>query len=231
MSKNYLIIGGSSGIGLSLARQLATENNIIVASRSWNHGNLKNIQHVTYDVTGDDSLNLEVEHIDGLAYCPGTINLKPFHRLKIIDFQKDLEINLLGAVKTIQSVLPLLKKAGQSSVVMFSTVAVNQGMGFHASVATAKGAVEGLGKSLAAELAPKVRVNIIAPSITDTPLAGKLLSSEEKIQASAKRHPLNKVGTSEDIANMAAFLLSDRSSWITGQILGVDGGLSTIKPL
>jgi NAD(P)-dependent dehydrogenase (short-subunit alcohol dehydrogenase family) len=164
------------------------------------------------------------------VYCPGSINLKPFHRFSIDEFKNDFEINLLGAVKTIQAALPALKKANGSSVVLFSTVASQLGMPFHASVASAKSAVEGLAKSLAAEYATNgIRVNVVAPSLTDTPLAEKLLSSPEKREASDKRHPLGRVGNPEDIAATVAFLLSEKTAWVTGQILHVDGGMGALK--
>jgi 3-oxoacyl-[acyl-carrier protein] reductase len=222
MSKSYLIIGGTSGIGFALKTKLISEGHqVIDASRT---------AELTLDATKDvlDIATLP-ESLQGLAYCPGTINLKPFHRLTEQDFLQDFQVNVLGAVKVIQTVLPLLKKSERASVVLFSTVAVAQGMPFHASVATAKGAIEGLTKSLAAELAPHIRVNCIAPSLTDTPLASKLLSSEEKKKSSAERHPLKQVGTAEDIAAMAAFLLTENSTWISGQILHVDGGLSSLR--
>lgn len=223
MSKTFLIIGASSGIGLALSNQLKAEgNHVIAASRN---GDLK------FDALADafDSSNLP-ERLDGVAYCPGSINLKPFHRLTAQDFSDDFNINVLGAVKVIQAVLPKLKNADQSAIVFFSTVAVAQGMPFHASVAAAKGALEGLTKSLAAELAPKIRVNCIAPSLTDTPLAAKLLSNDDKKKASAERHPLKQIGTAEDIAAVAAFLLTSKAKWISGQIIGIDGGLSTLRP-
>ena len=149
--------------------------------------------------------------------------LKPDH------FSEDLEINFLSLVKVVHELLPKLKKADQASLVFFSTVAVQIGMPFHTSVAAAKGAIEGFAKSLAAEYAPNFRVNVIAPSLTDTPLAGKLLSSEDKKEKMAERHPLKRVGTTKDIAKVASFLLQDDSSWITGQIIGVDGGMSTLN--
>lgn len=223
MSKTYLIIGASSGIGLALSNQLKAEGNkVINASRT---GDLK------FDAL-TDSLDISTlpESLDGVAYCPGSINLKPFHRLTAQDFSDDFNINVLGAVKVVQAVLPKLKNAEQSALVFFSTVAVAQGMPFHASVAAAKGALEGLTKSLAAELAPKIRVNCIAPSLTDTPLAAKLLANEDKKKASAERHPLKLIGTAEDIASLAAFLLSPKAKWISGQIVGIDGGLSTLRP-
>jgi NAD(P)-dependent dehydrogenase (short-subunit alcohol dehydrogenase family) len=179
--------------------------------------------------TGDDQLSLDIDRLDGLVYCPGTINLKPFHRLKAEDFLEDFEINVMGAVKSIQDMLPLLKKSENASVVMFSTIAVQQGMGFHSSVAASKGAIEGFARALAAELAPKIRVNVVAPSIVNTPLADRLLNTDDKVKASEKRHPLQKIGTADDIAAMAQLLLSDESSWITGQIMHVDGGMSAIK--
>ncbi|MDZ7358758.1 MAG: SDR family oxidoreductase, partial [candidate division KSB1 bacterium] len=170
------------------------------------------------------------ELLDGVVYCPGTINLRPFRQLKEEDFLTDFKINALGAVKTIQGTLNRMKKVEQTaSIVLFSTVAVQTGMSYHASIASAKGAVEGLTRSLAAELAPKIRVNCIAPSLTDTPLAARLLGSEEKQQAAAERHPLKRFGQPEDIANLACFLLSDESSWITGQVLHVDGGMSSVR--
>ena len=168
------------------------------------------------------------DEIHGVVYCPGSINLKPFRALKPAQFQQDFEINVLGAVKVLQAAQRKLKK-GEASVVLFSTVAVGQGMPFHASVAASKGAIEGLTKSLAAEWAPNIRVNCIAPSLTDTPMAARLLSTPEKIEASGNRHPLKRVGTATEIADLAAFLLSEKSSWITGQIIGIDGGMSTLK--
>lgn len=137
----------------------------------------------------------------------------------------------MGAVKTLQSVVKTMKKNEGASIVFFSTVAVKQGMPFHASVAASKGALEGITRSLAAEFAPKVRVNCIAPSVTDTPLAGRILSSDEKKEASGKRHALNRVGTAKEVARMATFLLSNESSWMTGQVIGLDGGMSAIRPL
>jgi 3-oxoacyl-[acyl-carrier protein] reductase len=223
MSKNYLIIGASSGIGLAISNLLKAEGHqVIEASRN---GDVK------FDAVTDsfDTSTLP-ERLDGVAYCPGSINLKPFHRLTTQDFSDDFNINVLGAVKVIQAVLPKLKNAEQSAIVFFSTVAVAQGMPFHASVASAKGALEGLTKSLAAELAPKIRVNCIAPSLTDTPLAAKLLANDDKKKASAERHPLKQIGTSDDIASLACFLLSQKAKWISGQIIGIDGGLSTLRP-
>lgn len=233
MAKNYIIVGGSSGIGFELTKQLSEEGHkVTVLSRSKGElDSLSNISHITYDVTSNDDLDIDLDIIDGFAYCPGTINLKPFHGLKPQDFQEDFDINVKGAVKTLQAVMKTMKKSEGSSIVFFSTVAVSQGMPFHASVAASKGALEGITRSLAAELSPKVRVNCIAPSVTDTPLASRILSSDEKKKKSGERHALNRVGTSEEVARMAKFLLSDDSSWMTGQVIGLDGGMSAVRPL
>ncbi len=224
-NKNIVVIGGNSGIGKSVAALLEQSG-----------ANL-----TLYSKSGDGTKKLDItenfeeipdlpEVIDGLVYCPGTINLKPFHRIGMDEFKQELEINFYGAVRVLQAAMKRLKKSESSSVVLFSTVAVQTGMGFHASIASAKGAVEGLTRSLAAEWAPaKIRVNAIAPSLTDTPLAANLLSSPEKKEASDKRHPLGRVGTSEDIAQAVCFLLSEESSWMTGQIIHVDGGMSVLK--
>jgi 3-oxoacyl-[acyl-carrier protein] reductase len=231
MSKNILIIGASSGIGHETAVQL-TAKGYSVFSASRNQPDIVGVSHIAWDATNPDATvfaNLP-EELHGVVYCPGTINLKPFHRLSQDDFKNDFQINVLGAISVIQAVLPKLKKANNASIVMYSTVAAKIGMGFHASVAASKGAIEGLTISLAAELASsKIRVNCIAPSLTDTPLANNLLSTDEKKEASNKRHPIGRYGTATDIANMTTFLLSDESGWITGQVFGVDGGMGSIK--
>ena len=234
MLKKYLVIGGSSGIGLALTNRLAAEGNkVIVLSRNQNQLELNdNIEHHKFDVLDEtQSFPILDQEFSGLAYCPGSINLKPFKSFKEQEYIDDFRINALGAVKVIKHYLHNLKKAENSSIVLFSTVAVQTGMPYHASVAMAKGAVEGLTRSLAAEFAPKIRVNCIAQSLTDTPLASKLLSTDDKKEASAKRHPLNSVGKAEEIANAAYYLLSEESSWVTGQILHVDGGMSSLRLL
>jgi 3-oxoacyl-[acyl-carrier protein] reductase len=223
-TKNFLIIGGSSGIGKALAQQLSAAGHTVASTSRTDS------DYYTFDAVTDQLTLTELPQVlDGVAYCPGTINLKPFHRLTENDFTEDFRVNVLGAVRTLQQILPLLKNSNQASVVLFSTVAVQQGMAFHASVAAAKGAVEGLAKSLAAEWAPKIRVNAIAPSLTDTKLAEKLLATDEKKKAAAERHPLKQIGRAEDVARMAAFLLTDQSNWITGQVFHVDGGLSGVR--
>lgn len=231
MNKRFAIIGASKGIGLELARQLSERGDEVLAfNRTANEpGGLQNVTTYEFDAENADEFPPIEGAIDGLAYCPGTINLKPFHRLTESDFLNDLRVNLLGAVAVIQKLLPNLKAAETSSIVLFSTVAVQTGMGFHASIAASKGAVEGLTRSLASEFAPKIRVNCIAPSLTDTPLAERLLSSPEKREASAARHPLKAIGDPAEIAAAAAFLLSDQASWMTGQILHIDGGMSSVR--
>ena len=229
--KVFLIIGGSSGIGLSVAEKL-TEEGAEVFSTSRDITKFFPGKKIQLDVSDDLSeLNSHLpEKLDGLIYCPGTINLKPFNRLTDQDFLNDFSINVLGAVKVIRQVINKLKKAENSSIVLYSTVAVKTGMGFHSSVAASKSAVEGLAISLSAEFANSgIRVNTIAPSLTDTPLSANLLSSPEKRENSAKRHPAGRIGTSRDISSATLFLLSEDSSWITGQVLHVDGGLSSLR--
>ena len=230
--KNIVIIGCGSGIGLATAKELHKTHQVLGISRTKTSeiDNL-NIQFYEKNILSDSLENITFpEKIDGLVYAPGSINLKPFNRLTEEDFRNDFEINVLGAVKIIQKLLSNLKKSDNASIVLFSSVAAKTGMPFHASIATSKAAIEGLTKSLAAELAAqKIRVNAIAPSLTDTPLASQLLSSEERREASAKRHPLQKIGQPEEIAKMVVFLLSESGSWITGQTIGIDGGIGSLK--
>jgi NAD(P)-dependent dehydrogenase (short-subunit alcohol dehydrogenase family) len=227
--KNILLIGGSYGIGLAIAKELQYENKVYIASRTNENIADMNVTYLPFDATTDtlDTSKLP-EVIDGLVYCPGSINLRPFRGLKPEAFENDLQINFISLVKVIQTILPNLSASNQSSIVLFSSVAASMGMPFHTSVAASKGAIEGFAKALAAEYAPKIRVNVIAPSLTDTPLADKFLNNETKQEKSAERHPLKRFGKPEDLANMASFLLSEKSSWISGQIFHVDGGMSTL---
>ena len=229
-NKNILIIGGSSGIGLALAELLASNNNIYVASRSNENVKHLNVQHITFDATQEELDTSELpDHLHGFVYCPGSINLRPFKGLKLDAFQSDFEINVLGAVRSLKSVLGHLSASGDAAVVFYSTVAVQTGMPFHSSVASSKGAIEGLTRSLAAEFAPKIRVNAIAPSLVNTPLASKFLNNETKIEKANERHPLGRVGSAIEIAQATAFLLSKESSWMTGRILQLDGGIGNLK--
>ena len=229
MKKNILIVGGSSGIGLEIVKQLHEEHNVYVANRT--NEPLSNFKHqfIKIDIT-EETIDSSIlpESLDGLVYCPGTINLRPFRGLKPETFISDFNINVMGAIKNIQAVLKNLNQSEHSSIVLFSSVAVQTGMPFHSSIAASKGALEGLTRSLAAELAPKISVNAIAPSITNTPLADKFLNNEAKMERAIDRHPLKKIGSPKELANTAIFLLKN-SSWITGQIISVDGGIGTLK--
>lgn len=228
MKKNILLIGGSHGIGFEMAKTLQNNFEVYIASRTQEELHQLNVTHIPFDATTDElDTALLPEELHGFAYCPGSINLKPLKMLSMEVFRQEMELNFFSLVNVVKTIIP--KMVEGSSMVFFSTVAVGTGMPFHTSVAAAKGAIEGFAKSLAAEYAPKVRVNCIAPSLVDTTLAGRLLNNDKKKEMMSSRHPLKRVGEAQDIANLAVFLLSDKSSWVTGQIMGVDGGMSTLN--
>jgi NAD(P)-dependent dehydrogenase (short-subunit alcohol dehydrogenase family) len=228
MKKNILLIGGSHGIGFEIVNLLKDSHNLFVASRTADNIASFPVTHIQFDVSIDElDLSQLPEDLHGFVYCPGSINLKPIKMMDLEDFKADMEINFFSLVKTVKEVLP--RMAENSSMVFFSTIAVAMGMPFHTSVSAAKGAIEGFSKALAAEYTPKIRVNVIAPSLVDTPLASRLLSNDRKKEMMAERHPLKRVGTAQDIAHMAVSLLKEDSGWMTGQVLGVDGGMSSLN--
>ena len=227
--QKHLIIGASSGIGKALAEMLLAEGHEVYGTHHSNDA-LDGVQSISFDVVNDTfDPSFLPDTIDSFTYCPGAIDLKPFSRIKREDMIADMQLQVFAAVGILQEILTRLKKSSNASVLFFSTVAVQAGFNYHSQVAMSKGAIEGLSRSLAAELAPTVRVNTIAPSLTDTPLAEKLLSNDAKREANADRHPLKRVGTADDIAAMAAFLHSEKASWISGQVMRVDGGMSSLK--
>jgi Dehydrogenases with different specificities (related to short-chain alcohol dehydrogenases) len=226
--KNILLIGGSHGIGLEVATKLSEKNQVYVASRTIGQLPQTNITHIPFDVLSENLSEKNLpDQIHGFVYCPGSINLKPFKTMSEEIFRNEMEINFFGLVKTVKSIIGNMEEGG--SMVFFSTVAVSTGMPFHTSVSSAKGAIEGFARALAAEYAPKLRVNVIAPSLVDTPLSERLLNNDKKREMMAQRHPMKKVGSASDIANAAIFLLDYENSWITGQVIGVDGGISTLN--
>jgi len=228
MKKNILLIGGSYGIGLEMAKMLSKENEVFIASRSNEHLSNIDATHIPFDALNEDIDDKAIpETLDGFVYCPGSINLKLFKTMGIDTIQNDMEINFIALARTVKSIINRMNEG--SSMVFFSTVAVGTGMPFHTSVSAAKGAIEGFARALAAEYAPKIRVNVIAPSLVDTPLSERLLSNDKKKEMMSERHPMKRVGNAADIANMAVFLLSSDNSWITGQVIGVDGGMSSLN--
>lgn len=226
--KNILVVGGSKGIGREIVNsQLEKGNNCYNFSRTESGINNQNLIEEKIDILSDELP--DIENIDSVIYCPGSINLKPILQLKEEDFVNDFNINVLGAIKTVKKYLNNLKKGDDPSLLFFSTVAVGQGMPFHSSVSVAKAGIEGLTKSLAAELAPSIRVNCIAPTITRTDMAQRILRNEKIEENIANKHPLKKICEAKDISDMADFLISHNAKNITGQIMHVDGGMSTLK--
>lgn len=225
--KTVIIIGGSKGIGKATVDLLINTHKVINLSRTAPETTHQNLTHYNCDVLNDELP--EIESADALIYCPGSINLKPISRLSIDDFKSDFEINVLGAVKAIQKYLKILSQSDNASIVLFSTVASKLGMPFHASIATAKSGVEGLVKSLGAELAPKVRINAIAPTVTNTELASKLLRNDRMIENIIERHPLKKYLQPDEVAQMANYLISDHATSISGQIFNLDCGIVSFK--
>lgn len=225
--RNILIIGGSKGIGSAVLLQQLESNRVYNISRSAPELTHPNLTHFGLDVLQNELP--AIDEIDSLVYCPGSITLKPISNLSVDDFRKDFEINVIGAVKAIQKYLPVLKKGDEPSIVLFSTVAVKLGMPFHASIATAKAGVEGLTKSLGAELASVVRVNAIAPTITDTSLSASILRNDRMKENMVDRHPMKSYLKPDEVANMVDFLISEKANSISGQIFEMDYGLVTFK--
>lgn len=225
--KTYIVVGGSKGIGNAIVQNLLQNNNVINISRTQPKYTHNNLTHYDCDILTDELP--EIESADGLVYCPGSINLKPIKRLSLEDFRNDYEINVIGAVKSIQQYIKALKNGDDPSIVLFSTVAAKLGMPFHASIAAAKSGVEGLVKSLGAEMATSLRINAIAPTVTNTELASKLLRNDKMIESIAERHPMKKFLQPEDVAGMAEFLLSKKAASISGQVFEMDCGIVSFK--
>lgn len=223
-----LVVGAARGIGAAVARKLRSSGNHVLGTSRTPDGNQTTL---AFDAADPSPALALPERLDGVVYCPGTVNLKPFHRLTREEIQHDLEVNTLGAVRLLQLALPALKKSDRASVVLFSTVAVGTGMPMHASIALAKGAIEGLARSLAAEWAPRIRVNVIAPSLTNTPLVAPLVATPEKIEASSARHPLKRIGNAEETAAWVEHLLGSSAGFMTGQVIHLDGGMSSLRTL
>lgn len=234
MAGDYVIVGGSNGIGLEITRRLVTAGQAVtVLSRSNESlAAFPSVSHVHWDATSDEIASEQLPNsIAGLVYCPGSINLRPFSSLKPDMFRADFELNVMGAIKSIQASLPGLKAEGASSILLFSTVAVQQGMPAHASIAVSKGAIEGLTRTLATELSPGIRVNCLAPALTETKMTERFFRDAERAKALGEKYPMARTGTPSDLAAMACLLLSAEAGWITGQVIGVDGGMSTIRKM
>ena len=222
-----LIIGGTKGIGKAIVSEVIEQHEVVCLSRNISDFTHNNYKHIKFDVLNDEFP--EIESLDTLIYCPGTINLKPISSLTLDDFRYDFELNVIGAVKAIKKYLNLLKKSENPSILMFSTVATKLGMPYHTSVSVSKSGIDGLVKTLGAELAPKIRINAIAPTITNTDLASKILRNEKVIENMIERHPLKKILSPDEIAKMACYLISKNSSSISGQIFNMDAGIVSFK--
>jgi len=225
--KNIVIIGGTKGIGKAIVREVVDNNNVVCLSRNQTDFSHDNYTFHNFDALVDDYPDFE--SVDCLIYCPGSINLKPISTLSLDDFRNDFELNVIGAVRAIKKYLNLLKKSGSASILLFSTVATKLGMPYHASVSVAKSGIDGLVKTLGSELAPKVRINAIAPTITNTELASKILRNDKVIENMVERHPLKKILSSNEVAKMASFLISEDASSISGQIFNMDAGIVSFK--
>ena len=225
--KNIVIIGGTKGIGKAVVSEVVDNNNVVCLSRNQTDFSHDNYTFHNFDALVDDYPDFE--SVDCLIYCPGSINLKPISTLSLDDFRNDFELNVIGAVRAIKKYLNLLKKSGSASILLFSTVATKLGMPYHASVSVAKSGIDGLVKTLGSELAPKVRINAIAPTITNTELASKILRNDKVIENMVERHPLKKILSSNEVAKMASFLISEDASSISGQIFNMDAGIVSFK--
>ena len=225
--KNIVIIGGTKGIGKAIVNEVVDNNNVVCLSRNQTDFSHDNYTFHNFDALVDDYPDFD--SIDCLIYCPGSINLKPISTLSLDDFRNDFELNVIGAVRAIKKYLNLLKKSESASILLFSTVATKLGMPYHASVSVAKSGIDGLVKTLGSELAPKVRINAIAPTITNTELASKILRNDKVIENMVERHPLKKILSSSEVAKMASFLISEDASSISGQIFNMDAGIVSFK--
>ena len=225
--KNIVIIGGTKGIGKAIVSEVVDNNNVVCLSRNQTDFSHDNYTFHNFDALADDYPDFE--SVDCLIYCPGSINLKPISTLSLDDFRNDFELNVIGAVRAIKKYLNLLKKSGSASILLFSTVATKLGMPYHASVSVAKSGIDGLVKTVGSELAPKIRINAIAPTITNTELASKILRNDKVIENMVERHPLKKILSSNEVAKMASFLISEDASSISGQIFNMDAGIVSFK--
>ena len=225
--RNIVIIGGSKGIGNAILLQQLENNSVYNISRSAPDITHPNLIHYPISILEDDLPEIEV--VDVLIYCPGSITLKPILSLNLDDFRNDFEINVIGAVKAIQKYLPALKKGSNPSIVLFSTVAAKLGMPFHASIATAKAGIEGLVKSLGAELASVVRVNAIAPTITETSLSANILRNDRMKENMMERHPMKSYLKPNEVAEMVNYLISENAKSISGQVFEMDYGIVSFK--